>query len=125
MSRWTNIKTWNTKRFTVTLDYEWEEYPDLSWDKTGETVAKIESGEWGNYCFCVRVMADGREIATNYLGNSIYADPTDFYREHIGVAAKSRAAGVNYGCYFTDMMHEAIREARKALCNPPRIRCAA
>lgn len=124
MRDWANIKTWKTRRFTVTLDWHWEEYPDLSWDETGETIAKLESGEWGNYCFRVRVLLDGREIAADYLGNSIYADPDEFYREHIGIAAKARADGLNYGCYFTDMIAGAVADARKALANPPYVRAA-
>lgn len=116
---WNNLKTWRTKRFTVSLDWAWEDYPDLSWDDTGEVTAKLNSGEWGNYTFRVRVLCDGREISADYLGNSIYASPEDFYREHIGI----RAQGPGVGCYFTDMIATAIGEARKALCDPPRVRC--
>ena len=125
MSTWNNLRTWNTAHFCVTLDWTWEDYPDLSWDDTGEVTAKLESGEYGNYTFRVRVTCDGREVAADYLGNSIYADPMEFAREHLGLAALRREHGKNYGCYFTDMMHNAISEARKALCNPPRVRCAA
>lgn len=120
---WNNIRTWKTARFTVTLDWAWEAYPDLSWDETGEVTAKLNSGEWGNYTFRVRVACDGNEIGTDYLANSIYADPEEFYREHIGIGARAREDGRNYGCYFSAMMHSAIAEARKALCNPPRVRC--
>lgn len=125
MQHWTNIRTWKTARFAVTLDWTWEDNPDLSWDDTGEVTEKINSGEWGNFTFRVRVTCDGREVGADYLGNSIYADPEEFYREHIGIRAKARAKGVNYGCYFTDMMHTAIADAREALRYPPRIRCAA
>lgn len=74
------------------------------------------------------VSADARgtwndaEIGSDYLGGSIYANPRDFFREHIGIAAKSRADGCNYGCYFPDMVHTAIEQARKTLANPPKIR---
>lgn len=124
-TQWNNVRTWKTARFTVTLDWTWEDDPDLSWDETGETAEKIESGEWTNCTFRVRVLCDGNEVGADYLGNSIYADPEEFYLEHIGIRAKARAAGVNFGCCFTDMIASAIAEARKALCNPPRIRCAA
>ena len=116
---WNEIRTWKTARFVVRLDWQWEEYPDLSWDETGETIAKLESGEWGNYTFRVIVLADGREVGSDYLGNSIYADPEEFYLEHIGIRARAREAGLNFGTYFTDMMHGAIAEAREALCSPP------
>ncbi len=125
MSRWNNVWKFTTARFTVSLDWEWEQYPDISWDETGETgetKEKCESGEWGVFTFRTRVTCDGREIATDYLGNSIYADPREFYTEHLGVRAKARADGKNYGCYFTDMVDSAISDARKALANPPRLR---
>lgn len=117
------IWTFRTKRFAVILDWDYETDPDLSWDDTGEVAAKINSGEWVNACFRVRVMFDGHEVAADYLGNSIHADPADF-RDHIGLAAKSRADGRNYGSYFTDMVRTAIAEARQCLANVPRLRAA-
>lgn len=122
MSEWHNLRTFKTARFTVTLDWTWEDYPDLSWDDTGEVREKIESGEWGNYTFRVRVLCDGNEIAADYLGNSIYADPAEFSREHIGIAALNRRDNCRYGCPFADMMKSAIHDARKALRDPPRVR---
>lgn len=121
--RWNNVWEFSTARFSVSLDWEWEQSPDISWDETGETLAKLESGEWGCYTFRVLVTCDGREVGSDYLGNSIYADPAEF-RDHVGLAAKGRADGHNYGSYFTDMIGEAVGEARKALCNAPRMRCA-
>jgi hypothetical protein len=115
MSKNHNLWTFKTARFLVTLSWDWEDYPDLSWDDTGETIAKLQSGEWGNYCFCVTVACDGRDISRNYLGNSIYADPTEF-RDHIGAQGK-------YGSYFKDMVRQGIDETRKALCSVPRLRC--
>lgn len=124
MNPWNNIRTWNTKRFTVTLDWTYEDYPDLSWDETGEVTEKLESGEYVNCTFRVRVLMDGREISADYLGNSIYANPEEFYLEHIGIAAKAREAGQNFGCYFTDMIATAVSEARSALGDVPYIRHA-
>lgn len=115
---WTNLRKFSTARFTVTLDYTWEDCPDVSWDETGETADKIASGEWGNYIFRVLVLCDDREVAVDYLGNSVYADPADFGREHIGARGK-------YDSYFIDMVHQAIDETRKALANTPRLRCVA
>lgn len=106
------VWSFDTKNFSVRLECRPEDWPDLSWDETGETQAKIESGEWGNYVFSVRVLYKGTELAADYLGNSIYADPKDF-RDHLGLAAKSRADGCNYGSYFTDMVRTAIAEARQ------------
>jgi len=121
---WDNLWKFETARFKVTLDCTPDDSPDLSWDETGETQAKCESGEWVCVTFRVRVMCDGREIGCDYLGNSVYADVRDFYREHIGIKALCRRDGCNYGCYFTDMVHEAIREARKTVCSVPWLRSA-
>lgn len=121
---WENVWTFDTARFRVTLDCAPETDVDISWDETGETADKLDSGEWLCLQFRVRVTCDGREIGCDYLGNSIYADPAEF-RNHIGLAAKSRADGCNYGSYFSDMMRTAIAEARATLCKAPRVRCAA
>lgn len=124
MHTWNNVWAFETARFRVTLDWTWEDNPDLSWDETGEVREKLESGEWGNYTFRVRVTCDDQEVACDYLGNSIYANPKEF-RDHLGLAARSRADGRNYGSYFTDMVRNAIADARNELRRErPRIRAA-
>lgn len=115
------IWTFETAHFKVVVDCDWESDPDLSWDETGEVREKINSGEWGNYCFRARLIWNGNEIATDYLGNSIHADPAEF-RDHVGLAIKSRADNANYGSYFKDMVGTVISEGRKALENIPRLR---
>lgn len=113
------IWTFRTKRFAVSLACAGNLYCDLSWDETGEAAAKIESGEWSSFSFRVSVALDGYEVGVVYLGDSIYADPAEF-RDHIGAQGK-------YGSYFTDMVHEACREARQnvtALSPLPRLRAA-
>lgn len=110
-----SIWTFKTKRFSVVVGWDWESDPDLSWDDTGEVTAKLNSGEYGNYCFCAKIYCDGREVSETYLGNSIYADPSEF-RDHVGAQGK-------YGSYFKDMIGEVIADARKALCDVPRLRC--
>lgn len=117
------IWQFNTKRFSIDLAWDYENDVDISWDDTGETAEKLQSGEWTCALFRVRVRCDGRTVGEDYLGNSIYANVSEF-RDHIGLAAKARADGHNYGSYFTDMVHSAIGEARKALCNAPKVRCA-
>jgi hypothetical protein len=52
----------------------------------------------------------------------MHAEPRDFFREHIGLVAKSRADGRNYGCYFPGMVREAIAQARKAIATMPKVR---
>lgn len=95
---------------------------DISFDETNETRDKLESGEWTAFQTAVRVFYRGEEVGADYLGGSIYADPADFFKEHIGLAAKRRADGMNYGCYFTDMIAGAIREARMHFAHAPKLR---
>jgi hypothetical protein len=121
MDQWTNIWSFSTKRFIVTLDWQHEQEADLSWDDTGEAREKIDAGAWVNCTFRTRVMLDACELATDYLGNSIHADPREF-RDHVGLRAKARADGRNYGSYFTDMVRASIADARKAVLNAPKMR---
>jgi len=122
------IWQFKTKNFTVRMscDYQ-EESEDLSFDETGETQEKVNSGEWAVYVFHAEVIerATGNTIGEDYLGGSIYANPEDF-RDHVGLAIKSREAGRNYGSYFTQMIREAICEARKTYAEErPRLRVPA
>jgi len=106
--------TFETARFRATWAIEPDDDCDLSFDETGETADNIRSGLWR--CFTSRVMIelDGQEIGTDYLGGSIYANPEEF-RDHIGINVKSRRDGKNYGSYFSDMVRQAIAEAREEM----------
>lgn len=106
MDSTTIIRAINTRRFRVELtwDYEWAA-PDLSWDKTGQIQRQLESGELASYSFSVTVYLDDNEIAWRSLGDSIYADPSDFARQHLN----------GPGAYFPDMVREAIRDTRAAV----------
>lgn len=100
--------TFKTENFRIVLGCEPERDPDVSW-ADAETLDKLESGEWVNVTFAVKVYsANGQELSAAYLGNSIYADPRDFRREHIGAQGK-------WGAYFRDMLSEAVAEARGEL----------
>ena len=121
MSSWRIIRSFKTSRFSVILDCEEEQQPDTSWMDAAE-LHKLESGEWVNVVFRVRVLCDGREIGSDYLGNNVYADVREFAREHLGIRPKARTDGANYGCYFSDMTASAIAEARTTLRNAPRVR---
>lgn len=114
-----NLWTFKTKNFVVkcytqpdTLDTSYME-PELA----EECRQKIKSREWKCFQTTVEVKhrLTGEVLAESFLGGSIYADPKDFYREHIGIRAQSRRDGMNYGCYFTDMVREACRDARTAM----------
>jgi hypothetical protein len=108
--------TFETRSFrvvwTITPCYDL----DLSWDETGETAEKITSGEWDAFDSAIKVYhrPTGLELGAAYLGQSIYANPAEF-RDHIGIKAKSRQDGGNYGSYFSDMVRGAVAEARATL----------
>ena len=107
-----NIYTYKTKNFRITVDAETEYDPDFSFDESGETAEKLDSGEWECFCAVTRVFFRGAEIGTNYLGNCIYDDPMKF-RDHVGSKGK-------WGSYFTDGIREAIGEAREHFRNLPK-----
>ena len=110
---WENLWTFKTARFTVTLACSPEECGDVYWaDK--ETLEKLDNGTYVNVCFRVQVKLDGDVIGEDYLGNGVYEDVRDFYCEHRGTR----------GSYFTDMVTEAIREARAFLDKAPAVRVA-
>ena len=114
--------TFETARFRVEWQVQLCDDLDLSWDDTGETRDNIESGLWCAFDSAVVVYFDDREIGADYLGESIYEDPSDF-RDHIGMNAK------NHGSYFSDLVRNAIAEARKTLAREaattPKMRRAA
>ena len=64
-----NIYTFNTRNFTISVDAMEENYPDFSFDDTGETQEMIERGDW--LCFAVRASVSfrGSDISEDYLGN--------------------------------------------------------
>lgn len=113
---------------TARFEVQWRVYPseqlDLSWDDTGETRENLNSGLWCAFDSEMVLLLDGAEIATDWLCESVYENPSDF-RDHFGIRFKSREAGCNYGSYFADMVREVCREGRKALQARPFIRAAA
>lgn len=121
--------TFKTENFEVFLDAEPELDADLSWADE-ETLEKIESGYLQNICWHAGVINSetGNEIGTSYLGNSVYENPRDFVREHLGIKDHNRKLSaelgreVLIGSYFTEMVREAIAEARKSLAAGERLR---
>jgi hypothetical protein len=111
-----NIYTFNTRNFTLKVDAMEENYPDLSWDETGETQRMIERGDW--LCFAVKATISfrGMKIAEDYLGNCIYENTRDF-RDNLGIA-KHKGAGSN----FSDMVRNVISEGRKTLSEIPKLK---
>lgn len=114
---WTDLRTFTTANFRVVLSCTEDDDLDLSWDETGEVAEKLESGEWTNFLFRVAVHGPTGELAADYLGGSIYADPTDFMdHRKCGLLNRVYAAEgktVRCGGYFSDMVGRACDEARK------------
>ena len=112
---WQTMWQFKTARFTISWDITPDDSPDLSWCETGETAENIDSGLWQAFDSRVVVLVDGLEIGADYLGQSIYENVADF-RDHIG----SNRQG--YGSYFSDMIRQAIEQARHSLDNMPNLR---
>jgi hypothetical protein len=109
-----NIYTFNTRNFEVRVDAMEENFPDLSFDETGETAEMIERGDW--ICFAVKATLSfrGMEIAEDYLGQCIHENTRDF-RDHFGIANLK-----NTGSYFSQMVRNVIEEGRNTLALIPK-----
>lgn len=112
---YTTLWTFKTRNFTIELQATPCQDLDLFWDEAGETADKIESGVWKAFDARVVVLFRGAEVGADYLGQCIYEDPAEF-RDHIGVRAKG------YGSYFSDMVRQAIQDARNNMRDAPRLR---
>lgn len=115
--QWEEMWRFATTRFVVKWEVTPSYYVDISWDETGEVQDKLASGLWSSFDSRVVVELDGRVIGEDYLGGSIYENPSEF-RDHIGMNARG------HGSYFSDMVREAIKEARKTLADAPHVRAA-
>lgn len=85
----------------------------------------MESGLWSSYIFDVNVYTkDGKLIGRDTIGDSIHERPEDFidHREAARVNRELRAKGITGVAvsYFSDMVREAIKDARRNY-NKPRI----
>lgn len=101
--------TFETANFRIEWNISPDDDVDTSFDETGETLEKLNSGEWFAFVSEMRCVhkQTGIELATDYLGGSIYANPKDF-RDHIGAQGR-------WGSYFKDMVHSVCKDARKTL----------
>lgn len=108
------IRTIKAGRFSVRVTAVEDNDLDLSWDDDGSARAGLESGELMHFGVVATCYLDGRELANDSLWQCIYKTPADFM-DHIGLKAKSRADGRNYGSYFSDMVRNVCRDARIAV----------
>ena len=83
-----------------------------------DIVEELESGELGNYIVDAKVYCLGAEIGSASLGGCIYADISTFM-DHVGINHYSPDPGKipegKCGSYFSQMVREAIQEAREAM----------
>ncbi len=107
-------KMWSfkTPQFIITWEIEKDpldtSYMDASLAK--ECRQNVKSGKWK--CFTSEISVTHRatkiKLGEAFLGGSIYENPADF-RDHFGMNSKG------HGSYFSQMVREAVEEARKRL----------
>lgn len=119
------IRAFHTERFTVVADAYYEDEP-VDVDDDGETQRAVDRGDYLHFRVHVRVMYKGRTIGEDHLGGCIYESISAFM-DHKECGKQNReweAQGKEGRCgsYFTDMIHEAIREARKTLADVKTVR---
>lgn len=102
--------SFKTKNFTVL----WEIEPDalntsyMDRELAAECRKNVRSGKWKCFTSTIRVVENTSKVTMGeaYLGGSIYEKPVEF-RDHFGMNHKG------HGSYFSQMVREAIAEARK------------
>lgn len=141
MRDYETVWTFETARFCVELRIQQDHgYQYDGDDEDGETQAKLDSGEYVAFDSLVTVTLDGKEVGWSSLGGSVYSTSTieEFWTSHRDQDPMNRncslyrdamRAKAGHECvichYFPDMVSEAIAEARKTICDAPRMRCAA
>ncbi len=134
MSLTETVWSFETARFRVELQIS----EDIGYrydgdDEDGSTQESLDSGELIAFDSRVVVTLDGREIGFDSLGGSVYApaNAPDFWQAHRTSSADYRntlalkARNIAVCHYFPDMVRQAIAEARRTLCDAPKVRCAA
>lgn len=106
MERGESIWEFETKHVLIRVSAISEDDLDLSFDDDGSIRQGLESGKYIAFCARAQCFINGHEMGCDYLGGCIY-ETTDAFRDHLGC----KAGG--YGSYFSDMVRECIREARK------------
>lgn len=102
--------TFETARCRVVFraDYECADLSDFTPEGRREIAEKLDDGDLVCFTAEIAVYVDGVERGAAYLGNCIYGNPAEF-RDHVGMNGKG------YGSYFSQMVREAIAEAREAV----------
>lgn len=120
------MRKFRTANFTVIVDALPEDDLDLSWDEDGSVAEGIDSGKYVAFVARARVIMDGEEIGSDYLGGCIYESLESFMdhrecgRENRERARKGETG--RCGSQFSGMISEAINEARKHLAKIQRVK---
>lgn len=113
--------SFETRNFLVVASIEPSAHVDCSFDETGETAAKIDSGEWCAFDTFVTVYCRGQVVGQDVLCESIYADPREFFTAHRDADPMNRNCtimrakngdNVSICHYFPGMVVDAVRQAR-------------
>lgn len=110
---WETVWQFHTARFCVALEVTPELDDPADHFQFDEDIEAIRDGSLAWFCARVVVYLNGREVGSDVLGGCAYASVEDFRTSHIEHGG---------GDYFTDMMHEACKEARKFLRTMPEMR---
>ncbi len=114
------IREFKTENFRVIIDAVEDYDMDLSFDETGEVLSKLQSGKYVGFCARVRVMHSKLgEIGSSYLGGCIH-ESIEQFQDHRECAAQTRklcadGSSAVCGSYFSDMIREAISDARATI----------
>ena len=79
-------KTFNKDQFTIEVSYAPESTQlelvfDPSEDYFEELQEKLTTGEWEHFVLKVAAYYDGVEMASDYLGSNVSADPIDYIKD--------------------------------------------
>ena len=104
------IWSFKTGQFTVEVNAYSDDDIDMSFDITGKVARKLDNGTLTAFTTETTVThtRTGIELASVYLGGSIYEDPKEF-RDHLGINK------TNCGSYFSENVREALNQARDTL----------
>ena len=128
------LRTIRTKNFSLVVravvDPEPPGFLDPRDPEDLKTLRQIDRGDLAHFGVVVVVCAQGIEVGTASLWDCNYTTPKEF-DDHLGLAVRRRAAQaeensqaaaeareprrISYGSYFSDLVREALCEARERL----------
>jgi hypothetical protein len=106
MRHYEHLATYDREGFEVIVDKTWEDldpWSELSecFDSKTQLYADIDSGKYDWFMLRVRVLFNGHELGSHYLGGCLYEDAGQVLKD-----------GTAEDCIWA-AMHEAREEARK------------